>query len=74
MKEVRPGEKQVDVAGQGAVALQGSLKAALDHRPALGVNQGVGSLDPCGNLGRGDVDGHGEQQQNEQADHDPAHF
>src|SRR5688500_13181476 len=44
VEEVRPRVQEVAVAGQGAVAAQGSLDAALDVRPALGVDQGVGGL------------------------------
>jgi hypothetical protein len=41
--------------------------AALDVRPALGEGRDAG-----GDLGRGDVDGHGEQQ-HERDDRDRAH-
>lgn len=66
VEEVRPRVQDVAVAGQGAVATQGSLDVALDVRPALGVDQGVGGLDAGGDLGGGDVDGRRDQQQNEE--------
>ena len=68
MEEVRTGEKEIAVAGQGAVAPQGRLDAALEERPALGVDQGVRGLDAGGDLGGDDADGSGEQQQKQQAD------
>jgi hypothetical protein len=62
---MRPGEKEVAVAGQWAVALHGSFDAALDVRPALGVNQGVGGFDTGRDLRGADADG---EWQNQHAD------
>jgi hypothetical protein len=71
VEDVRPGEQEVAIAGQGAVAPQGSFDTALDVRPALRVHQGVGGFDAGGDLGEGDIDRRAEQQQNERGGHDP---